>query len=88
MSRPMPILATPTEAARKAFLQAAFAQGFTWSGTLNNIPEYIGGWAQYGAYVGNSSVLFWGDLDLDRYTLVNSSRHFINYVKRYHALKP
>lgn len=95
MRPPIPILATPTPAARKTFLQAVYAAGFNWCGTRRSLddsddPAYQHAYLRLdGPYVDRGpSVLFTDypqqitDL-LEDGTLVNSPRQFISYVKRH-----
>lgn len=95
MRPPIPILATPTTAARKAFLQAVYAAGFNWCGGRRPLEEYDDSSYQHAylrlddLYVDRGPSILFTDWPkqitalLEDGTLVNSPRQFISYVKRH-----
>ncbi len=96
MAAPIPIYATPTLAARRAFLQAVYAKGFNWCGSHAVINEVTDDDDFTHVYLrvpnpyrtkGPSVYFVETPTQLEdvmaRGTLVNSPRQFISYVRRH-----
>lgn len=96
MSRPYPIVHTPTADSREAFLRTIWAGGLEWCGEGAQDVEVHASLIEdarnsthwnYSFYTGGRNVMFLTSSEAAEYlhegsTLVNSPRHFVSYIKR------
>lgn len=100
MNRPLPIIATPSAASRIAFMRAMKAANINWCGNsvtqdlLRHDPDTSYRYAYLSLSYRSLSFVFCEDerkgaamLANDRYTLVNSPKHFIAYASQF-SVKP
>lgn len=98
MSVPLPILSTPTPAAREAFMRAMLKAKYLWasgSGPVNEGQIMRARDSEGEAYVipygnGNGECFMFVSASLTHrsYTLVNSIPHYLSYMRRHFTGQP